>query len=303
MPSTFIFGLFQDSSGKTVLASALARGLLNRGVGVAVFKPRSGHNMWYQYEAFLKCKAAGSLFCEDIIKLKEASKCSLPYEVLNPVDALMAPFNSEAFLERGLTAQMYLFEHDAFSHLIVERYTLLRDGGIKNVLLVNERNIDSGAVLLDKDYIRELKRKAFQTMPVHSMDEWTSISAGLGSKAIRSCYTMVKQAYSSLIIEGFNDSACPEHKIIEDVNVVIGTAPGTAIFYDPDEFKRILDTMAKLGRNPVTLRSEHVIKFARRYKALKIPPLPPEDLTDYDKLSLKLEGIVGRLIQLETDAS
>jgi len=301
MPSIFIFGIFQDSSGKTVLASGLARGLLNRGVNVAVFKPRSGHNMWYQYGAFLKCKVEGSLFCEDIVKLKEASKCSLPYEILNPVDALMAPFNAEAFLERGLTGQMYLYEQNAFSHLIVERHTLLRDGEIENVLLVNERIIDAAVVLLDKDYIGVLTGKASQITPVHNMDEWASISTELGSKAIRSCYAMVKQAYSNLIVEGFNDSVCPEQEVVRDVDVVIGTAPGTAIFYDADEFKRILDALVKLGRNPATLRSEHIIKFARKCKTLKIPPLPPEDLTDYDKLSLKLEGIVDHLIQLETD--
>lgn len=298
MQSTFIFELFQDSSGKTVLASGLARGLLSRGVNVGVFKPRSGHNMWHQYGAFLKCKASGSLFCEDIIKLREASKCSLPYEVLNPVDALLSPFNAEAFLERGLTGQMYLFEQDAFSHLIVERHTLYRDEEFANVLLVNERNISTDIVMLNNDYIRELKRKACQIIPVHSMDEWASTSTQLGSKAICSCYTPVKQECTNLIIESFNDSVCPELEIIRDVEVVIGAAPGTAIFYNSDEFKRILEAMVKLGRNPTTLRSEHVIKFVRKYKTFKIPPLPTEDLTDYDKISRKLEGVVDYLIQL-----
>ena len=303
MQAIFIFGLFQDSSGKTVLASGLARGLLNRGVKVGVLKPRSGHNMWHQYGVFLKCKAECSLFCEDIIKLKEASKCSLPYEVLNPVDALLSPFNAEAFLGRGLTVQMYLFEQDAFSHLIVERHTLLRNEELENVLLVNERNVSADTVLLDNNYIGELKGKACQIIPVHSMEEWASISTQLGSKAIRSCYTLVKQECPNLIIESFNDSVCPEQEIINDVGVVIGAAPGTAIFFNPEEFKRILEAMMKLGRSPTTLRSEHIIKFVRKYKTFKIPPLPPEELTDYDKLSRRLEGIMDHFSQLDTDHS
>jgi predicted P-loop ATPase/GTPase len=94
----FVFGLFSHSPGKTVASSALARGLLNDGFNVGVFKPRSGHSMWHQYEAFLKCRAEGRLFCEDIMKLKEASRCPLPYEVLNPIDALMSPLKVEKFL-------------------------------------------------------------------------------------------------------------------------------------------------------------------------------------------------------------
>lgn len=292
MPSIFIFGLFTDSSGKTVLASAIARGLANSGLKVAVFKPRSGHNMWYQYGAFLKCKASHGLFCEDIIKLKEASKCPLPYEVLNPVDALLAPFNVEEFLKRELTGQMYLFEQDAFSHLIVERHTLLENGENKNILLLNERNVNVASVIIDKDFIEELRRAACRVIPLNNMDEWASISGDSGSKAICSCYRKIKQAYSTLIVEGFNDSVCPEPEVIREAEVVVGAAPGVAIFYDPKEFRRILDAMVKLGRNPTTLRSENVVKFARKYETLKIPPIKPEDLKDYDKLSLKLEEVV-----------
>jgi hypothetical protein len=50
--------------------------------------------------------------------------------------------------------------------------------------------------------------------------------------------------------------------------------------------------MAKLGKDPKTLRSNSVIKFARKYKVLKVPQLSPEFLNDYDKLSVKLGQIV-----------
>jgi hypothetical protein len=57
--------------------------------------------------------------------------------------------------------------------------------------------------------------------------------------------------------------------------------------------------MAKLGRDPKTLRSNSVIKFARKYKALRIPQLPPEYLNDYDRLSVKLGEIVDYASQLK----
>ena len=295
MPSIFIFGLFPESSGKTILATALARGLVNKGLDVAVFKPRSGHNMWYQYEAFLKCKAMRSLFCEDIIKLKEASGCPLPYELLNPVDALLAPLNTEAFLEQNLTRQMFLFESDLYRHLITERYLVSENEREKRILLVNERNIDANLVMLDQDYLRELKANVDEIIPINSLGEWANLFNELGSKAIHSCYRRIKQEYNNLIIEGFNDSVCPEPKLINEVNVVIGVAPGTAILYDVDEFKRIINAMIKLNRDPRSLRSENIITFTRKYETLKIPPVPPEYLKDYDELSEKLKEVIDRV--------
>ena len=295
MPAVFIFGLFPESSGKTVLATALARGLANRGLDVAVFKPRSGHNMWYQYEAFLECKRRRSLFCEDIIKLREASGCPLPYELLNPVDALLAPLNANVFLEQNLTRRMFLFEGDLYRHLIAERYLIFEGEEEKRVLLVNERNINASIVMFDQDYLEELKANTNQVIPVNSLSEWTAIFNELGSKAICSCYQKIKREYSNLIIEGFNDSICPEPKIINEVNVVIGVAPGTAILYDVNEFKRIINAMVKLGKNPRALRAEDIAAFTRKYEILKIPPIPSKHLTDYDNLSRELKEVVDRV--------
>ena len=292
MPSIFIFGIFPESSGKTVVATALARGLVKRGLKVAVFKPRSGHNLWYQYKAFLKCKAARSLFCEDIIKLKEASKCPLPYELLNPVDALLAPLNAKVFLERNLTRQIFLFEEDMYHHLLVERYSVIEDEKTKKILLINEKNISAELAIFDSGYIGKLMASADQIIPINSLKEWSSLFNKLSSKAICSCYQKIKQAYSNLIIEGFNDAVCPEPKIIEEADIIIGVAPGTAIFYDKKEFKKILNAMMELGKDPRALRSESIIPFARKYETLKIPPIPTESLKDYDALSEELKGII-----------
>ncbi|KYH36368.1 MAG: hypothetical protein AYL28_006670, partial [Candidatus Bathyarchaeota archaeon B23] len=114
-----IFGLLTQDSGKTVVASALCRGLHKRGLRVAPFKPRSGHNLWYQYDAYERCRFEGSLYCEDILKLREASRCGLPPELLNPIDALLAPLDAEGFLEEGRGRELYLLEEDVYSHLLV----------------------------------------------------------------------------------------------------------------------------------------------------------------------------------------
>jgi hypothetical protein len=217
---------------------------------------------------------------------------SLPYEVLNPVDALLSVFNIEAFLERKCVSQMFLLEQEAYSQLIVERHSILKDGEVESVLLLNEGNVNAGSVLVERDYLEELKGATTQVIPLHGPSEWAALSNELGAKAIQSCYSVVKRACVSLIIEGFNDSVCPDPRVVEEADVFVGVAPGAAIFYEPNEFKRILNTMAKLGKDAKTLRSESVIKFARKHKVLKVPLLPPEYLNDYDKLSMKLGQIV-----------
>ena len=296
MHSIFIFGFLPYSSGKTVVSTALARGLLNRGVRVGVFKPRSGHSMWYQYDAFLKCKSEGKLFCEDIIKLKEASKCSLPYEILNPIDALMSPLNLETFLKLNLVDWMYTFEREVFNHLLVERYTMIRSGEIINTLLLNEVNLREKLVLRDEEYIDNLSKSMNKVIPIHNVNEWNSYYEKLASKSICSCYSKLKEKYETLIIEGFNDAIVPELKLIYETEIVIGVSPSTAILYEANEFKRVIDGLISLGSNAKTLRSKDIIKFTRKYEILKIPPLSDKDLKDYDTLALKLEKLVDEIL-------
>lgn len=293
----FIFGLFPDSSGKTVISTALSRELLNRGVKVGVFKPRSGHNLWYQYEVFLKCKSEGRLFCEDIIKLKKASECQLPYEVLNPVDALLAPLNTQLFIERGLTDRMYILEEELHPHLIIERHTTLGDyGKIRNILLLNERSLKSGSLLVDCEYVNRILMKAERIITIHTAEEWAALSNKLASQSICSCYRKVKDEYEAVVIEGYNDAVAPERQIISDIDIAVGVAPGILVIYDADDFRRVLDVMGRLGKDPRTLRSKEVIKYLKRHRILRIPPVPHFLLRNYDLLCERLGAALDPIV-------
>jgi len=103
---------------------------------------------------------------------------------------------------------------------------------------------------------------------------------------------MFQQAYENIIIEGFNDAVSPEPRIFHDVDVVVGVAPGVAVFYDSKDFKRVIEAMAKLGKDPRSLRAKEVIKYVKVLDVLNIPPLSQEHLIDYDRLSEKLEEVI-----------
>ena len=295
MRSVFVFGFLPESSGKTVISSALARGMVNRGMKTCVFKPRSGHNFWYQHDVFLKCKREGRLFCEDIVKLRRACKCSLPIEVLNPVDALMSPLNVRGFLDRNAIRQLYLFESDVFSHLVAERYTICKDG-IKHLFCINMKALEARLVMTDLEYMRKLERHADKVLYVNSADEWNSIFKDYSSEAIRSCYRKISEKADYVIVEGFNDAVCPEKSLRYDL--VIGVAPGVIIFYDAKNFHAVLETLEGLGKDPRSLRAEDVLKYLKKRGILPIPALPSSCLKNYDSLSKKLDQAVDLCLQL-----
>jgi predicted P-loop ATPase/GTPase len=294
----FIFGLFPESSGKTVVATALARGLSNEGKSVGIFKPRSGHNIWYQYNTFLKCKAEGTLYCRDVIKLKNAAKCAQPYEILNPVDALMGPLNVENFLERDLINHMYLLESEVYPQLIAERYTHIEEGKIKNIFLINEQNVNDEIILLDHNFIAKIMDNSAKVILVHDLNEWASAFVTYGPSSIYSCYEVIRQSYENVVIEGFNDAISPEPRVISDTDIIIGVAPGSALLYKSRDFNKVIDVMTQVGKEPTVLRAKEVINFLKCDKVLKIPAIPQNLLTDYDALSEKFEKFINHVISV-----
>ena len=230
------------------------------------------------------------------MKLRDACKCSLPIEVMNPVDALMSPLNVKTFLERKMMTQLYLFEPETFLHLIAERYTLCKDG-IKHILSVNMEAIKSKSpyVMRDLEYVKRLEENADKVLYLKNLNEWNSVFQDYGSKAIRSCYRRVSEKAECVIIEGFNDAVCPDDSLRYDL--VIGVAPGVTVFYDAENFHRVIETLRELGKDPRGLRAEDVVKYLKKGKILQIPALPSSCLKDYDELSGKLDQLIDYTLQ------
>ncbi len=287
--SVYVFGFFQDSPGKTVVSSALCRGFLNRGLNVAPFKPRSGHSVWFQYDTFKKCKGEARLFCEDVVKLREAARCQLPYEILNPVDSLMAPLDAGVFLKENNVEEMYLKQPDIFSHLLVERYTRLVEGGIESVFCYNEKNLSEG-VLFDGEYINHLKERAEMMIPVRDVTGWASVFGRYGPASVSSCYERIAEKHDPIVVEGFNDAACPTPQL--GYKAVLGVGPGTAALYRPDDFQRAIKVRAMTISSMMGLRAKDVISFIKPEMIMSIPALSEKTLRNLDRLSVKLEKIV-----------
>lgn len=288
MKKLLIFGLLSQDSGKTTIASALCRGLHELGVEVRPFKPRAGHNLWYQYDVYERCRREGRLYCEDIIKLREASRCHLPHELLNPVDALLSPIMARGFLEEGRGRELYLLEEDTYTHLVAERYTTW-NGELRHRILIN-RHPPSHRLLIDEDYLNRLRAEAVEVVEIESLEEWMEQHRRLASRAVSTCMRAVSRECEALIIEGYNDAASPTPEA--EYDVVIGVSPGLAVFYDTSEYSKILEAYRGLGREPMELRAGDVIPFLKPEGFFEIPPLRRSELMDYDRLSERLSDLV-----------
>ena len=282
-----------------MVSSALCRGLLSGGFKVAPFKPRSGHNLWYQHCAFLKCREEARLFCEDIIKLKEASRCELPYEILNPIDALMAPLNARTFLENNYVREMYVKDANTFLHLLVERYTSWKGDRPRTVFCVNEKNLSDEA-LSDRDYIRDLTKKSDEVLTIEDAAGWDAIFRRLGPSCTSTCSRRIAEEYELMVVEGFNDAVCPAPELRYDV--VVGVAPGVAAFYSPDDFHRVIEVKSMTGVDPMGMRSKDIVGFIKPEKMLKIPALGTKDLADFNRLSKKLGDIIEAVLDMISKA-
>lgn len=292
LASIFVFGLLPDSPGKTLIGRAIVRGLINRGLDMGVFKPRSGHNYWYQYDTFLICREKGQLFCTDIIKLREASgNGDLPYELLNPIDALMSPLKIDRYLPKRSWSQFFINNYQNFSHLVMERYTIY-DSGIVNTICINPAKLKE-LIFSDRVFVNNVIDKADETIVINCLEEWNRVYNTLSTKSIMSCYLRIRDKYENIVVEGFNDAVCPDPNLSYDL--IIGVAPGVALFYEPERFSQVIKFMGELGKNPLSLRAENILEYLKEIEAVKIPPLSSEEKKDTDLLSQKLSPIVDRV--------
>ncbi|MFX1535306.1 MAG: hypothetical protein ACFFDI_13865, partial [Promethearchaeota archaeon] len=54
-----------------------------------------------------------------------------------------------------------------------------------------------------------------------------------------------------------------------------------------------ISSLKDLGKDIRSLRAEGIVKYLKNYEILNIPAVPPEYLTEYDKLSEKLENVIN----------
>lgn len=293
MLSVFVFGLLPESSGKTTVCMAIARGLRLKGWEVGIFKPRSGHSYWYHHDVYARCREEGRLYSWDVLRLAEACGCNmLPLEVLNPVDALFSPPDRLALDSRFVE----IHSADPFLSLVAERYTFF-DGAPKITLCLNGVNLGKDCLLFkDWDYIKELERKASRVVVVESLEEWNRFYVQHAHAAIVSCYNAVCRRSDVVVVEGFNDAVCPDPEL--GFSLALGVAPGVVFIYNGERFKRAVEAAAAPPRDPRNLEARNIVDLLKPEAAVRIPALTSREVSDSGRLASKLSNLVSRVEEM-----
>jgi len=246
--TVLVNGLLTYDSGKTYVAIALAKALVERGFKVSAFKPLAGHSAWYQFNTVLCSLKYGVLVGEDVLKYKDLLGLGSDIELVNPVDFLLAPLDPNCFekVEDYLNALCNQFEQ-----LIMARISDCRSGA--TMYYVVEDNA-SRAVPGLRPWVKRLVEK-FKPKPVSAERFFADILAQrdiIGS--LDYAFNALKSRAEVLVVESFNDAAVPFMDFLSDIDVVLTVTPGYLFKLDPEGFKKaVKSSYSKLGERGLTL--------------------------------------------------
>lgn len=288
-----VVGLLPRDSGKTTVSRFIAGFLRENGVAVSVFKPVSGHNWFYQYEAYLRSFECGVLFCEDIIKLRDAAGIDEPYELLNPVDFLLSPLDPFFYADRDSIGEFFIRSSIEFAQAVIGRITYVEDDKLFNTYLLNEEALHESIMRIE--YIGRFLDNADKVVKPRDWREFEHILYDLTPKATSTCYNRLKSKYDVMVIESFNDAAYPCNEAFNSKYVVV-VSPGRVFLYSGEDYVKVVSTLDALYRKP--LRLEDVIAYLKPLETFTYEPAPPEALKDLDKLLKWFKGYLGKLVNI-----
>ncbi|MCD6208726.1 MAG: hypothetical protein J7J67_00860 [Thermoproteales archaeon] len=233
-----IAGLLQFDSGKTSLAAALTVLARMRGFNAVAVKPVGGHSFWSQFDTLIRSERLGKLVGEDAYILWKASGKVEPLEVISPFDVATIALdigkirgvssyfkNSESIFESAVLVRLSKVLHEK----IVNEHFVLTDNLQKGVATLAKRV----ATLAQKLNAKEISKREFAELTVRATYSIDEILSKTFSK------------YDIVIIESFNNAACPTPASISADKVVI-VAPGLAMVFDGTKYRAAIQQLAKI---------------------------------------------------------
>jgi len=248
--TVLVNGLLTYDSGKTYVATALVKALIERGFKVSAFKPLAGHSAWYQFNTVLYSLRCGTLIGEDVLKYKELLSLGPEVELVNPVDLLLAPLDPNCFenIEDYLHALTNQLEQ-----LIMARVSDCRNEAARYYVIEDNA---SRVVLGLRPWVEKLVER-FKPEPITARCFFADILASHSMVELLDCaFDTLRSRADVLVVESFNDAAVPYMNLLSDVDVVLTVTPGYLFKLDPEDFKRIVkSSYSKLGERGLALGS------------------------------------------------
>ena len=291
-----IVGLVERGAGKTTLAVAVASALRKVGGRPGVFKPVARHDWFTQYDLTLENLRRRGLFCEDVVRLSRVAGIREPYELLNPVDVLLAPLDPTTFIDFRVPNTYYSFQGDLARRTILARLAVHREGELRRIALVNEWSLDRGILVVDEEVIEGVLEGVDEVVRVESIDAFKRALLSKSTKAVESCYRLLSERYPILVVEGYGDVAWPLPWRAR-VDVVLAVAPGVVLVYDPVKYKTAVELVSSAGKLYRGVRVSDIFGLLRPERAFKVGPVGKVELPESFSLR-KYGGLLSYLVEL-----
>jgi predicted P-loop ATPase/GTPase len=241
-------GLLTYDSGKTYVATALVKALIEKGFKVSAFKPLAGHSAWYQFNTVLHSLKYGVLVGEDVLKYKELLDLGPDLELVNPVDLLLAPLDPNCFEK----VRDYLDALcDQFEQLIMARVSDCCNKATRYYIVEdNALRVVPGL----RPWVEKLIER-FKPKPITARRFFADVLTSRSIiESLNYAFNALKSKTDVLIVESFNDAAVPFMDLLGDVDVVLTVTPGYLFRLDPEGFKKVVrSSYLKLGEKGLTL--------------------------------------------------
>jgi len=240
-----IIGLNTFDSGKTTVASQLAKYLSLTGQRIEFFKPVSGHSYWFRNEHTKFCLENRKLVSYDATQVRKLLKSEVSDLLANPVHTLYVP----AKLERpghNLTTTLALAGWD--SVFAMERMSRPYQGRISSIMLMADTLIGEGRLLLS---VEEAERLSDGTTvrPVKNLEQAQAIESQNLETYVGESFRVVENVADTVVIESFNDSVWPWEGL-DRVDKVLAVGPGQAFVYDPERLRKAA-FLVRTAQNPI----------------------------------------------------
>ena len=296
MPYRILIVDLNSNSGKTTLGLGLIYVFKNKGFRVCPFKPISIHNWFLDYTTTSENIKYGTIFCSDIMKLREVSQCYQKYEILNPVDILTAPLDPSWFIENNFSSMYYAYDRDLLKKTIMARISITQRTDIYSIGLVNQWLFEKPIAYIDKEIIQKLSSNYDQVIEIFDINNFEKVFSNYASKAIKESYSYLDNTKCDiLVVESLRDFAWPLTD--EEVDVVLGISPGIVLIYDAGRYKLALNIKGTFHYTLNSLRTRSIFEYLTPIKVFKIPPLPsifvPEMLKE--KIDVLADYIISEL--------
>jgi len=243
----FIFGIFPEDSGKTIVAQGLLKLLSEKySVDIAPFKPISGHNYWRQYETVILNKRLGMLFGSDIYRMMSTVRSSVNMDEIcihNPITFLFSPVDINKALELRMEIDQLLDETFSKNLILAKltKVTFSNDKKVENIYFFNESL--ANRLIFDNELVTILKNSKNSEFRVitDSMDAVYFIKDH-GEESIASCFKYLSGRFSYILTESFNNAVLPWSGVLES-DIQIAVAPGYIFIFERNAFIRTIKNL------------------------------------------------------------